>query len=680
MFNRIERALEGNSQLWSCIALVTTFCIAYNATVSYVESDPQGSLLTSQAILARKTIKLDAYASDVIETYIPPVDNLVPNTGRFRLHNGHVYYFFPIGPSLYSLPFVWLARLRGMNMIDPGCDSVLQNFLSALSCSVAFLLVLIIARQRFAFAPSFLLSLAFVLGGPLISTMGSALWNVNYAVLFTLGGLLTLVRAQTTGKAPNPIGLGFLLFSAYVCRPTLAIYVVGALVYIFYAHRAVWSRLVATLIALGALFVFLSMREYGLMNPPYYSIRRIQWMALVPSNVLFLGAIIAVLLGKAGSLGRRKSIILATTATCLMLAVMIFSQSLPGSGRELAFRLNIMLTARTLKALYGNLLSPGRGLLVYSPLLILGALGMAMSIRRLVQKPLFLFTAGWFLMHLLVISRPYRWYGGHCYGSRFFTELFPGILVLILLVAEERPWVRFSSRTMIAWVALGASVIGIFFNSFQGLYNRATTQWNLTPDTDRYPEYLFSWRYPQFLANPRLNQAKVDDCKQKLGDARIRYHRQNVADGLAARPYHSVGGRILADSPAVVFEGWGEVQMGTHGNPFRQGRNGSAIWLKLILAESPPDSLILEFDAAAVESLPVSVRINGRIAGKVIVHGLQRATYEFLIPKSWFGRHIINDITFETIEAVAEPDTTAESSLPEEPSFRLWCLTIKEVT
>jgi hypothetical protein len=41
--------------------------------------------------------------------------------------------------------------------------------------------------------------------------------------------------------------------------------------------------------------------------------------------------------------------------------------------------------------------------------------------------------------------------------------------------------------------------VAIFIHSVQGLFNIKTVLWNAIPNIDENPEYLFDWRYPQFL-------------------------------------------------------------------------------------------------------------------------------------------------------------------------------------
>ena len=182
----METHFHRSEKLWLAILGIAAFLVTYSSRVSYTESDARGSLLTSQAILEHGTIKLDSYgeAIEALRGY------------RILQKNGHVYYFFPIGTSLYSLPFVWLANLCGMDMSDMADDDALQNALSAITTSLSFIFVYMICRCYLYYYYSFLVSSAFLFGSSLISTMGTALWSTNLTVVFNLLSLLIIVYDQ----------------------------------------------------------------------------------------------------------------------------------------------------------------------------------------------------------------------------------------------------------------------------------------------------------------------------------------------------------------------------------------------------------------------------------------------------------------------------------------------------
>lgn len=152
------------------------------------------------------------------------------------------------------------------------------------------------------------------------------------------------------------------------------------------------------------------------------------------------------------------------------------------------------------EALYGNLFSPARGLLIYSPFIVLAWLCIRGCSKNFdLKKSWLLIGLAWPVVHLIVISRFEHWWGGHSFGARLMTDALPGVF-LLTLYAWPTTLQGIANKAAAGVVALGV-VFAVFVNTGQGLYNRYTAFWNGSPSIDQYPEYLFDWRYPQFLAN-----------------------------------------------------------------------------------------------------------------------------------------------------------------------------------
>ena len=194
------------------------FSVAYfSPIINYTGSDPYLTLLTSQAILEHGTIQLDRYAESM---------NIDEHDWHVLKKHDHLYYYFPPGTSLYALPFVGVAKLCGLGMTRPQDDVFLQNLLSAFLVAVSFLLIYRLCRYFLNSCYSLLFSSVFVFGSSLMSTMGTALWNLNATVLFILATLLFIVGYDCGQRQSlNPYLPGFLLFSAYLCLPTAAIFI-----------------------------------------------------------------------------------------------------------------------------------------------------------------------------------------------------------------------------------------------------------------------------------------------------------------------------------------------------------------------------------------------------------------------------------------------------------------------
>lgn len=136
-------------------------------------------------------------------------------------------------------------------------------------------------------------------------------------------------------------------------------------------------------------------------------------------------------------------------------------------------------------ALAGLLVSPGRGLFVYSPVLIFGVAGLVLgSLRR---RPLFPALAVSSLLLLAVCSLRRVWWGGWCYGPRLLADLLPFVCLGLLPVLEAaRTRRRLGAAVLaLALVSAGTHALGAVFND---------VSWDGAHAVDDHPESLWSWR------------------------------------------------------------------------------------------------------------------------------------------------------------------------------------------
>lgn len=468
-------------QLPVILLCLTAFLLTYFAPVSYARSDPELSLLVSQSILEHRTMALDAYRGQLQLSV--PFEQQVQN-GMMQQLNGRHYYLFPTGPSLFALPVVFAANLLGKDMRIAADNYWLQSSLSALLCALSFLLVTLISAHYVSRRASLIISSITVFGSALISTMGTAYWNTNFAVLFTLLALLLMVRYEgDPSRGLNGYLLGLLLFAAYLSRPTAAIFIALALLYLLLRNRRYFLQAASLSLLCLLLFLLWSRTQYGRWFPLYYRPSRLQ---VVQSGLS--------------------------------------------------------------QAVFGLLLSPSRGLFVYSPFFIVtlgGILGLA---RRLWKKPLLWLALLWFVLHLPVPARTTRWWGGHSFGPRLLTEVTPALILLTLLVwraATKYASDRLRTAGAGTFILLGLAAITI--NSGRGLYSHMPSRWNVSPNVDFYPETLFDWRYPQFLATA--------EALQERSEAFI---RQSGMENSVALPAYRPGRKISAgdESAPALFLGW----------------------------------------------------------------------------------------------------------------------------
>jgi hypothetical protein len=115
--------------------------------------------------------------------------------------------------------------------------------------------------------------------------------------------------------------------------------------------------------------------------------------------------------------------------------------------------------------LAGLLISPSRGLFVFSPFFLFAAAGAAAALRpgaAAALPPLTRFLLAAILLDLLIYSSWTMWWGGHSFGYRLLTELTP---LLTILVAAGWPRIA-GSRAALS--LFGLCVLFSFYVHFLG--------------------------------------------------------------------------------------------------------------------------------------------------------------------------------------------------------------------
>jgi len=113
-------------------------------------------------------------------------------------------------------------------------------------------------------------------------------------------------------------------------------------------------------------------------------------------------------------------------------------------------------TPHFLEGLAGLLVSPSRGLLIFSPFLAAGLAGLYVAIRRPAWER-FRPLAWAVLAHVALFSSYSVWWGGMGFGPRYLAEILPLLVILIVPVAGSIR-VRAPARVALA-VLIGASVL-----------------------------------------------------------------------------------------------------------------------------------------------------------------------------------------------------------------------------
>jgi len=148
------------------------------------------------------------------------------------------------------------------------------------------------------------------------------------------------------------------------------------------------------------------------------------------------------------------------------------------------------------EASLGTLASPGRGLFVFSPILLLSVYGMWLTCRRgVLDRAL----AAIVLLHWIALSSFPHWWGGHSFGPRLLSDVVPYLIYFLIPVVARITRLSGARRTV--WVTAFACLVAIsFLVNFRGATARAVYRWNAEPvDIDVQPGRIWDWRDLQFL-------------------------------------------------------------------------------------------------------------------------------------------------------------------------------------
>ena len=142
-----------------------------------------------------------------------------------------------------------------------------------------------------------------------------------------------------------------------------------------------------------------------------------------------------------------------------------------------------------LAGLAGTLLSPSRGLFVFCPWAALAVLTLPAWSARLSARSVTTWVLGALVVFGLLISSYSVWWGGQCFGPRYWTEASP---LLAIMLAQSLEWARDRARFL-----LPAFALAVCWSVAVQAIGAATypTGWETEPvDIDLKPEHLWDWR------------------------------------------------------------------------------------------------------------------------------------------------------------------------------------------
>ena len=421
---------------------ISVFAIFYTFGLHGM-TDSKYSMVVSEDLLRHQSFAFDERSMPRREPFALPEVRTNGYPYQIELHNGKVLYFYPVGSSVLSLPFVALMNSTGISAHAPDGSYNEPGEVSIQRVVAAFLMGILTAvffRTAMLLLPlswSIVLALGAAFSTQIWSTASRVLWSHTWQILL-LGIAAYILLSQEKWEARGrPFVLATILSWAYFVRPTSSIPTAAISGYILIYRRQEFIAYAITVASWMVAFVAYSLKLSGQVLPSYYLFH------LTPKHVWV--------------------------------------------------------------ALPGELISPSRGLFIYVPaaafaLMLVGYYWRQLSHRRLVVVSLIIIT-----IHVFAISTDPNWWGGHCFGARLATDVIPWLFLLAVLGSRcllDEPSSKM--RHLAMTVGLLTLVIGAFING-RGAISPATSDWvNGPPDVDRSPRRVWDWSNPQFLAGLQL--------------------------------------------------------------------------------------------------------------------------------------------------------------------------------
>ncbi len=363
--------------------------------------------------------------------------------------NGHWYNGYPIGGPALATPLVILAvevmrllqpitshfhssqpAIAGFLRADWGvAHPIIEEEVASFLLAVTAVILYFIARRFLPVPRAVVLSVLFAVGTSAYSTGGRALWQHTPSMLLLVIIIFLLLGAEERPALAAWAGLPVAL--SYTVRPTDSLWVL-----IFTAYVAVrYTRyLPAYLLAAAPIAAAWLSYTYSIFHTffsPYYQTH--------------------------------------------------LDGFYPRYWPKLAV------------GLAGNLVSPSRGLFLFTPVFLFALWSM---IRGKWATPLSRWLFAIVILHWLVVSAYIaNWWAGHSYGPRFFTDLTP--IFVLFLIPYFQSWEGLARPVRVAFVAVAVVSVAIHL---RGGWSPAVYRWNVDPaNIDQHPERNWNWSDPQFL-------------------------------------------------------------------------------------------------------------------------------------------------------------------------------------
>jgi Dolichyl-phosphate-mannose-protein mannosyltransferase len=410
--------------------------------------------------------------------------------------SGRMISAYPPWAGVLALPVYLLPVVGGLSLQSPLIYD-LEKLSASLITALSVVLLLFALRRLTSERIAWFIAIVYAFGTSSFSTSSQALWQHGPGQLFLTLTIYWLVRGLEEPRFSAYAGLA--LAGAVIFRPTNAFMTIPIVAYVLRHRRAHFVGFLAAAVPPALIVMAYNMRYFG-----------------SPFTTAFTGETGPSRIWSSGSY--------------------LFSTPLS-------------------EGLAGVLASPGRGLFVYSPILLVSIVGLVMVWKdrkqallkylSLAPLPLILLTAKWI-----------TWWGGGSYGPRLLADITPIFCLFLYLPFERARSRRFLQFTFacVAGLSIGLHAIRVFGGG----------DWNGHPNVDWHPERLWSWGdsppvyYAKNLildtyAKAKTHAVRLPTSRNAPGKLAAVYQQVDLVPGarLPAGPFMRVHVRVLNTGEAV---------------------------------------------------------------------------------------------------------------------------------
>lgn len=347
---------------------------------------------------------------------------------------GHYLSSSGIGPSLLSLPFLFIPivffHLHPESWMIIFLSKLTASVFIALSAILIYLSVRLLSTKKKALFITFIYALC------------SGMWSITSQILIQQTGsefflalsIYFLVKGIKKAKFIPFVGLS--LASAVIMRPTNFLVISIITIYVLHRHRD---------------------HFFGYLINSATPI-----LLILGYNYHYHG-----------------SMFLFSQMICNPLGALYKTGSIK------------MWPTPILKGILGVLISPSRGLFIYSPVFTFAFVGMLLVWRKK-QDILFRYFSMVVIVLIIIHSKWYDWWGGWTFGCRVLNDAVPFLVIFLLPMIDYLKGRKWLLTLFIITITISFFVqaIGVFLYDYE---------WDRNPNIDLNQNRLWSWKDGQLV-------------------------------------------------------------------------------------------------------------------------------------------------------------------------------------